>query len=137
MRRTSHVAVGPSTFSQNISTYWLRGSYPIGSTTSSYQGTITIDGADVTAGDARIMRAAGLAYVPEEPLRDGAIGAFSLAANLLGPDHGDPRYARRGFLRFGCHRRPSDELVHAFAHRLRPAASAWPRQAALRCHARV
>src|SRR4051794_11441496 len=42
MRRNSQVAVGPSTFNQKSSTYCDLGSKPIGSTTSSCQGTTII-----------------------------------------------------------------------------------------------
>ena len=80
-------------------------------------GTIKIDDIDVTGGGARALRQAGLSYVPEERMRDGAIGDFAVSENLMLLDHDAPRFCRHGFLRFGAIRRYCDELVRNFAVR--------------------
>jgi general nucleoside transport system ATP-binding protein len=83
----------------------------------SIAGTVTIGGADVTGKPPRRRRECGLAYVPEERMRDGAIGTFAVWENLLLLDHGHPPYARRGMLRRGAIRRHARRLVAEFAVR--------------------
>jgi ABC-type uncharacterized transport system ATPase subunit len=78
-------------------------------------GEIRIDGVDVTGRDPAAVRAAGLSFVPEERMLDGAIGDFSVAENLILLDHGDDRFARHGLLRFGEIRRHCRALVERFA----------------------
>jgi general nucleoside transport system ATP-binding protein len=78
-------------------------------------GEIRIDGVDVAGRDPGAVRAAGLSFVPEERMLDGAIGDFSVAENLILLDHGDDRFARRGLLRFGEIRSYCRELVERFA----------------------
>ena len=80
-------------------------------------GSIAI-GDDVIDGTSpRECRASGLAYVPEERMRDGAIGTFSVWENLLLLDHGRPPYARRGMLRRTAIRRHAARLVREFTVR--------------------
>jgi len=57
-------------------------------------GSIEIGGVDVTNRAPSQVRKAGLAYVPEERLKDGSIGGFSVAENLLLIDHGSSRFLR-------------------------------------------
>jgi ABC-type uncharacterized transport system ATPase subunit len=78
-------------------------------------GEIRIDGVDVAGREPAAVRAAGLSFVPEQRMLDGAIGEFSVAENLILLDHGDDRFARRGLLRFGEIRRHCRELVERFA----------------------
>jgi general nucleoside transport system ATP-binding protein len=80
-------------------------------------GTITIGGERVEAASPRVRRAHGLAYVPEERMRDGAIGSFAVWENLLLLDHGRAPYATRGLLRRAAIRRHADRLVREFAVR--------------------
>jgi len=44
-------------------------------------------------------RSAGLAYVPEERMRDGVVPAFTVAQNLLLVENRNRSYSRLGFLR--------------------------------------
>ncbi len=60
------------------------------------RGSISIDGADTTGVTPGMARAAGLSYVPEERMKDGAVGEFDVAENLLLVDHGDSRFIRNG-----------------------------------------
>ncbi len=76
---------------------------------------VEIDGVDVTAANSATTRAAGLAYVPEERMKDGAIGEFDVKENLLLINHDDSRFLRSGLFRSErmaehCHR-----LVDAFS----------------------
>ena len=60
------------------------------------------------------MRAAGLAYVPEERMRDGIVPDFSVAENLMLVDNNSPAFSRFGFLSARAIRRHCQELVDAF-----------------------
>ena len=62
-------------------------------------GSIHIDGVDITTADPKSSRSAGLAYVPEERMRDGAIGEFTVAENMVLLSHGQPPFAERGLLK--------------------------------------
>jgi len=78
-------------------------------------GSVAIDDVDLTkAGPARV-RAAGFAYVPEERMKDGAVGEFEVSENLLLINHGDPKF-RKGplfdFKKIGEH---AQRLVDQFS----------------------
>ncbi len=60
-------------------------------------GSIRLDG-EPSGGSPKSVRARGLAYVPEERMRDGAIGEFTVAENLMLVDYGREPYTRRGLL---------------------------------------
>ena len=77
-------------------------------------GKVRIDGADVTGEHPRRVRDAGLSYVPEERMRDGVIGMFSVAENLVLLNQGT-EFSRRGFLRLGAIREHCRDLVERFA----------------------
>ena len=53
-------------------------------------GTIKIEGVDVTNALPKKIRQSGLAYVPEERMREGAIGGFTVWENLLLIDYAEP-----------------------------------------------
>ncbi|MEM7140975.1 MAG: ABC transporter ATP-binding protein [Actinomycetota bacterium] len=78
-------------------------------------GTVEIDGAPVVGLAPSEVRRAGLGYVPEERMRDGAIGEFSVTENLMLIDHAEPEHARRGFLRLGPLRERASSLVERYA----------------------
>jgi ABC-type uncharacterized transport system ATPase subunit len=78
-------------------------------------GTIRIDGNDVAGRDPGAVRGAGLSFVPEERMVDGAIGDFTVAENLLLIDHGDARFVRRGLFRSGAIRRHCAAVVERFS----------------------
>lgn len=77
-------------------------------------GRVEIAGADVTGRHPRAVRTAGLAYVPEERMRDALIGDFTVAENLILAGSADPAYARWGFLRNRAIRRHCRQLVAEF-----------------------
>lgn len=78
-------------------------------------GSVTVDGTEVLGRSPADCRAAGLGYVPEERMRDGAIGSFSVAENLVLIDHGRPPFAARGLMRHGEIGRHAEALVGRFA----------------------
>jgi simple sugar transport system ATP-binding protein len=77
-------------------------------------GQVEIGGTDVTGRHPRTIRDAGLAYVPEERMRDGLIAEFSVAENLILVANADPAFARLGFLRNRAIRRHCRQLVAEF-----------------------
>jgi general nucleoside transport system ATP-binding protein len=77
-------------------------------------GTVHIAGKNVTGMKPAAVRAAGLAYVPEERMRDAVIGEFSVAENFILVDSSGPAFAALGFLRNGAIRRHCAELVKEF-----------------------
>ena len=78
-------------------------------------GAVEVDDVDITGRKPSAVRAAGLAYVPEERQRDGAIGAFSVSENLILVNHRQVPLSRRGFLRNGEIRHHSQELVDNYS----------------------
>jgi simple sugar transport system ATP-binding protein len=62
------------------------------------KGTVSIKGSVVTNPSPTSVRELGLSYVPEERMRDGAIGEFSVAENLMLVDYGTHPYTRNGLL---------------------------------------
>lgn len=64
------------------------------------EGNITIDGKQTTNYKAKQVRKAGLAYVPEERMRDGSIGEFKIKENLILLNYNEPKFCRWGFLNF-------------------------------------
>ncbi len=77
--------------------------------------TVEIDGVDLTRANPATTRAAGLAYVPEERMKDGAIGEFQVSENLMLINHGDAQFLRGGLFRFDEIRRHCQRLVDAFS----------------------
>ncbi|MEM7800009.1 MAG: ABC transporter ATP-binding protein [Chloroflexota bacterium] len=64
------------------------------------QGLIEIEGQDVSNLPPAAMLKAGLSYIPEERMHDGAIKNFTVAENLMLSDHATPPYAQGIFLNF-------------------------------------
>ncbi len=78
-------------------------------------GHVSIDGTEVTGRHPSEVRAAGLAYVPEERLRDGVVGEFSVGENLILVAHDREPFSRRGMLRRGVIAERCRDLVERFA----------------------
>ena len=77
-------------------------------------GTVSIAGKDMTGRSPAAVRASGLAYVPEERMRDAVIGDFTVAENLILVDSAGRSFALWGFLRNRAIRRHCTELVAEF-----------------------
>ena len=61
-------------------------------------GDILIDGEPVASPTPKTVRERGLTYVPEERMRDGSIGEFTVAENLMLVDYGQAPYTKAGLL---------------------------------------
>ena len=57
------------------------------------------------------VRERGLAYVPEERMRDGAIGDFTVAENLMLVDYHESPYTQHGLLNRAAIQHRCDGLV--------------------------
>jgi len=77
-------------------------------------GTIVMNGVDTTAKTPKEIRRLGVSYIPEERMRDGAIGEFSVAENLILTSHDLPPTSRRGFLNFKEIETGCSDLVRRF-----------------------
>ena len=77
-------------------------------------GTVRLAGSDISGAGPAIARSAGLAYVPEERLRDGVVPDFSVMENLLLVDSHKAPYSRLGFLQNSVIRRHCARLVEEF-----------------------
>jgi len=80
-----------------------------------FEGSVAIDGVDVTKASPAQSRAAGLSYVPEERMKDGAIGEFEVSENLLLIGHADGKFLRGGLFSFARIREHCQRLVDEFS----------------------
>ena len=78
-------------------------------------GRVSIGGRDITRSSLNERLEAGMAYIPEERMRDGAIREFSVSENVFLHDHKLPRFGRGPFLDFGAMREYARGLVEDFA----------------------
>ncbi len=77
-------------------------------------GSVTIEGGDVTRLGPGQRRKAGLAYIPEERMRDGAVKEFTVAENVILHDHDQPPISAGVLLDFAAIEARTAELVAAF-----------------------
>jgi simple sugar transport system ATP-binding protein len=80
----------------------------------SESGTIAVAGIDVTGAHPKAIREAGLAYVPEERMREGAIAGFNVWENLLLIDYASSDFLKRGLFDFSAINNHAEDLVEAF-----------------------
>jgi ABC-type uncharacterized transport system ATPase subunit len=62
------------------------------------RGEVTIAGKPVASPAPAAVRTMGLSYVPEERMRDGAIGEFTVAENMMLVDYKNDPYTKHGLL---------------------------------------
>jgi len=78
------------------------------------QGKVEIDGVDTTGWSPDRLLKHGLAYIPEERMRDGVIRDFSVGENLILKDHVDRPFANGIFMNFGTIASYADRLIENF-----------------------
>ncbi len=78
------------------------------------KGKITLNGIEVTNASPLERMGAGLSYIPEERMKDGAIGDFSVADNIILQDHGKPPYSHHTFFDFRVIKQDAKRLVESF-----------------------
>jgi simple sugar transport system ATP-binding protein len=77
-------------------------------------GRIYLEGEDVTGLNPGKLTQKMLSYIPEERMRDGMIGNFSVAENLILREHSHPKYSKNGFLKLKDISTHSDQLIDRF-----------------------
>lgn len=77
-------------------------------------GVIRLLGKDVTAASTRTMLDAGVGYVPEDRHRDGVVGDYSIAENLVLDTFARPPFARRGLMRQDVMEKHAQALITAY-----------------------
>ena len=80
----------------------------------STRGVVLLDGVDTTSMPLKQRVDSGLAYIPEERMRDGAIREFSVQENIFLHDHASPKFTRGIFLNFPRMWAFASELVKKF-----------------------
>ncbi len=80
----------------------------------STEGSILIDGQNVTRASVAVRTKSGLAYVPEERMKDGAIRNFSVAENAILQTHGNAPLAHYGILHFRNIKAVTQSLIERF-----------------------
>jgi ABC-type uncharacterized transport system ATPase subunit len=77
-------------------------------------GRVVLDGHDITGLDPRGRFARGIAYIPEDRLDEGLIGAFSLVENAVLRDYAQPPISRGPFLSRRAARAKAAAVVNRF-----------------------
>ena len=78
------------------------------------QGTVMLNGRDMTHASPAARIAAGQASIPEERMREGVVRDFSVAENLILQDHAHAPYSHGGFFDFKAITRESAQRVEDF-----------------------
>ena len=77
-------------------------------------GQVLLEGRDLAGLRPGPRTELGLAYIPEERMKDGMIQDFSVAENLILRDHDKEPFSRRGFLLLRIIADYADRLIQAF-----------------------
>ena len=80
-------------------------------------GEVSIDGHPVKTPTPKQVRSMGLAYVPEERMKYGSIGDFTVAENLILTNYDQPPYARGGLLSLSSIETRGKQLVSDYSIR--------------------
>ncbi len=77
-------------------------------------GSILLDDQNIAGWGVKSLRDAGLAFIPEERMRDGAIKDFTVAENLILQEHDVEPYSHGIFLDFRAIAERCQELIASF-----------------------
>ena len=77
-------------------------------------GSVSVDGVDITHQPVNARIQAGLSYIPEERMRDGAIREFSVSENAILQTHNAAPVSRFGIFNFGAVRQQTQTLIDSF-----------------------
>ena len=78
------------------------------------EGSILLDGKDISHAPIRRRSDGGMAHIPEDRHRHGLVLDYNLAYNLVLQRYYTPRFQNHGFLRYGEIYRYADELIDRF-----------------------
>ena len=80
-------------------------------------GQVAVKGQTVGSPTPKRVRSMGLAYVPEERMKYGSIGDFTVAENLVLVDYDQPPFVRNGLLSLNSIEERSKQLVSDYSIR--------------------
>ncbi|MEC7116471.1 MAG: ATP-binding cassette domain-containing protein, partial [Actinomycetota bacterium] len=78
------------------------------------KGKIILGNEEITNLSPRDIRNCGLSYVPEERMRDGAIGDFSVKENCVLIDHKSDDFSKFGFLKATKVSKHAEDIIEKF-----------------------
>ncbi len=78
-------------------------------------GSVEVASSELTESSPKKIRKLGVSYVPEERMKDGVVGQFSVAENLLLVDYEKPPYTQRGLLNVAAIGNRCRDLVLRFS----------------------
>jgi simple sugar transport system ATP-binding protein len=78
-------------------------------------GKVFVEGEEITNLAPGEITGRMLSYIPEERMRDGMIGAFTVAENLILREHHKMPYSRHGFLNLRDISRHAGDLIKQFS----------------------
>ncbi len=78
------------------------------------QGKVIVNGKDMTGKLPGEFLKQGMAYIPEERMRDGVVGKFTVSENIILRDHDKSPYANRGLLIHRMIGEITDRLIKLF-----------------------
>lgn len=78
------------------------------------QGKVIVNGKDLTGKLPGEFLKMGMAYIPEERMRDGVVGKFSISENIILRDHNKSPYSNRGLLIHRMIGEITDTLIKMF-----------------------
>ncbi len=78
------------------------------------EGQVYLDGAEVTKVPPGAHTELGMAYIPEERMKDGMIQSFSVAENMVLRDYNKPPFSKRGILFLRVIAQYADKLIKSF-----------------------
>ncbi len=82
-------------------------------------GTVRVAGRDVTGASPKRVLRAGVAHIPEDRQRDGLVGDFTIAENLVLDVYGEQPYSRRAVLDWDAIRAGAKQRLKEFDIRAR------------------
>lgn len=77
-------------------------------------GSVQVDGQDVTGASPKTVLRAGVANIPEDRLKDGLVGDFTIAENLVLDVYDERPFSHGGALDWGTIYRSAEERVREF-----------------------
>ena len=78
------------------------------------EGSVTLDGTDISRSSVRRRSKSGMAHIPEDRHRHGLVLDYNLAYNLVLQSYFTPRFQKYGFLRYDEIYKYADELIERF-----------------------
>jgi simple sugar transport system ATP-binding protein len=82
-------------------------------------GSIRVDGTDITGSSPKHALRAGIAHIPEDRLRDGLVGSFSIAENMVLDVYDELPFSHSGALDWDTIRQTSTKRMSEFDVRAR------------------